>query len=113
MTEDEKRQQKAMLLLEYHDVEQNLCHLEAKASGISRRLSAISDWLERASKRQDPIHDTVYSSKLGSGEVNILTDPQVRAAMDFDGACQLVAEIKAGRQRVNELYKQKQSLGLK
>ena len=38
MTEDEKRQQKAMLLLEHQEAEQNLAHLEEKAERLSRRI---------------------------------------------------------------------------
>jgi hypothetical protein len=111
MTEDEKRQQKAMLLLEYHEAEVNLAHLEVKAANISKRLGVMSEWLERASKRNDPLHEEFYAIKTG-GNVSILNDPDVALSMDFSAAVKLVREIRDGRAAVNDLYKRKQSLGL-
>jgi hypothetical protein len=81
MTEDEKRQQKAMLLLEYQEAEQHLAHLEAKAASTSRRLAVVSEWLANASKRHNDLRDQFYSSQSG-GEVSV-QDPQVQIAMDF------------------------------
>jgi hypothetical protein len=111
MTEDEKRQQKAMLLLDYHEAERNLSHLEAKAASASQRIMAVAEWLEHASKRNDPLHDTIYATKLRT-EVNILRDPDIAPVMDFKAAVALMEEIRVCRSLVRELYERKQSLGL-
>lgn len=112
MTEDEKRQQKAMLLLEYHDAEQNLAHLEAKASSASKRLVAVATWLKSASRRHDSIHDKFYVADMG-GEVNVTEEPLIPSSMDFGATVKLIQDIRDGRKTVDELFQRKQSLGLK
>jgi hypothetical protein len=113
MTEDEKRQQRAMLLLEYHEAEQHLAHLREKAKLISHRLNAVSKWMEEWShKGANAIHGEVYLVALG-GKVDVLNDPEIAAAMDFASIRGLAIEIQEADRRVREFSDRKQSLGLK
>jgi hypothetical protein len=112
MTEDEKRQQKAMLLLEYQEAEQNLAHLQEKAHLISRSLSSVSQWLAKSHDRtwnfnpSEPIYTT--------GEtVKILEDPRFAVAMDFPAMKALALEIKASMDNLRSLRQRKEALGLK
>jgi hypothetical protein len=114
MTEDEKRQQKAMLLLEHQEAEQHLAHLQAKAATVSARIQGVAEWLTRASRPggMDSLGSEVYVSQI-STRVDVLKDPQVAIAMDLNAAKKLIVEIKEARARVTELSERKQSLGLK
>ncbi|PYX52883.1 MAG: hypothetical protein DMG76_27815 [Acidobacteria bacterium] len=112
MTEDEKRQQKAMLLLEHQEAEENLAHLEEKAKRVSQRIMAVAEWLERASQRGSDLNrDKIWIPKLG--DVNFLADPEFGMAMDFEAAKTLFQEVRDAKDKFGELTKRKQSLGLK
>lgn len=114
MTEDEKRQQKAMLLLEHQEAMDHLANLQEKAKRMSRYISAVSKWVE------DRMHgyssaageNKVYMSE-GGGHVDVLSDPAVPKAMDFEAAKSLALEMQEARRRVEELSERKKSLGLK
>jgi hypothetical protein len=114
MTEDEKRQQKAMLLLEYQEAQEHLAHLQEKAKRISNNILAVSKWMDNCSQGYSSAagEDRVYITDIG-GTVNILTDPNVAKAMDFDAAKSLALELDEARRRLQELSERKTSLGLK
>lgn len=114
MTEDEKRRQKADLLLEYAEAEQNLSHLREKATRLGVRIEAVSKWLLKAGENQnDKIGDRVYVSTAGSSTFDILTDPEIPIAMNFSEASKLIEEIRAGIHKVIDLRQRKAALGLK
>jgi len=113
MTEDEKRQQKAMLLLEHQEAEQNLAHLEEKAERLSRRIRGVSEWLSYAAQRNSDLsRDEIWIHGLGV-RVEPLKDIEIARSMDFDAAAKLIQEIKDARSTLEQLSKRKQSLGLK
>jgi hypothetical protein len=115
VTEDEKRRQKADLLLEYEETEQHLAHLKEKAIRTGQNVEAVSRWLLNAGEPySDKISERFYiTSGGGSALVDVLTDPQVALAMDFNAAAKLVEEIRAGHRKIQELKQRKASLGLK
>lgn len=115
MTEDEKRQQKAMLLLEYQEAEENLAHLQEKAKRLSQYLLAVSKWMEDRSHGYSTAggsEEKVYVTEMG-GYVNILTSPEVTKAVDFEDVKSLAVEIKDARTRIQQLSERKKSLGVK
>ena len=115
MTEDESRQQKATLLLELNEAEQELANLEEKARRISLCLEAIHKWLDDFVRAN--IFDgtsnvgNTYLSQLGS--VNVLSDPKFASAMNFDEMKDTADKIKDVRSRIVSLTERKRNLGLK
>jgi hypothetical protein len=112
MTEDEKRQQKAMLLLEHQEANDHLAHLEENVKRVAERIMAVSEWLERASQRGSDLNrEVMWLPKVG--EVNVLADSKFASAMDFEAVKALFQEVKEAKARFNELAERKQLLGLK
>lgn len=92
MTDEEKRQQKALLLLEYQEATDHLANLEEKARRIAEKFAALGKWLDKFTYRD-----------LGDKRPELI-------APDLDA---LVAEINQARARVKDLEGRKTSLGLK
>lgn len=106
MTDDEKRRQKADLLLECQEAEQELRHLEERAISVSERLTQIVGWLEEAARGINGGHVQIR-------EANILADGNFRLAMDLDSVALIVEQIKAARLRERNLQQRKSVLGLR
>jgi len=109
MTQEEQRQQKAMLLLECNEAESELAALKEKAKRISEAIKTFGAWLEGASHGQYS-HGNLHVASLGA--VNVLTDPRFEAAMSFDKANELVDQISEVQKRVDDLRNRKRELGL-
>lgn len=112
MTSEEKRHQKAMLLLEHQEASEHLANLEEKAVRLAQLLELVSLWVKQGSKSYMQIEDEIGTIKLGP-RINIATDPQITDAMDFPNALSLIKDIKAARERVKDLEARKSRLGLK
>ena len=56
--------------------------------------------------------DKVYVAAIG-GHINVLSDPDVAAAMDFPALRNVAVEIQDAERRISELSERKRSLGLK
>ncbi len=106
MTDDEKRQQKAMLLLEHQEAEQELRHLEVRAMNMSEKLAQVAGWLEETAKGESGGHVQIK-------EADIIADGNFRLAMNMDAATLIVEQIKAARLRVRNLQQRKLLLGLR
>jgi glucosamine 6-phosphate synthetase-like amidotransferase/phosphosugar isomerase protein len=113
MTPDESREQKAMLLLEHQEAEDQLSNLEEKAKRISERILAVAEYLREASDRRTDISDTQIYVTRASTKMDIGRDPQIAMAMDYQAKLKLVDELRTARARVGELEKRKHALGLK
>jgi hypothetical protein len=115
VTQDEMRRQKADLLLEYEEAEQHLAHLQEKAIRTGQRVEAVSKWLLNAGEPyKDRISDRIYvSGGGGSTTIEVLSDPQVAIAMDFEAATKLIEEIRTSHRKIQELKQRKANLGLK
>lgn len=109
MTDNEKRQQKAMLLLEYQEAEENLAHLKEKAGVLSKSIDEISTWLSRA-------HIEIRTNEQGDQkrDANIRANiAQYRQALNLDAAVALMDEIKEAERELDSLAERKKALGLK
>lgn len=100
MTNDEKRQQKALLLLEAQEADDELSHLREKLLWISDRFQAVSKAL--------------HTFELnGYAPPGLFADPLTEGAMNFQSLKSLMEEFTAVRARVADLDKRKAALGLK
>lgn len=107
MTDDEKRQQKAMLLLEYQEAEGNLAHLREKASRMQEPFRDIASWLNSATLEFRKTEDFQLNANVRSNA------EAYRKAMNFDSAVSLMDEIQKAEKTVEELARRKSALGLK
>jgi hypothetical protein len=111
MTEEEKRQQKAMLLLEYQEAEENVAHLREKVSRLSKPFTEIATWLE---------HAAVIESAPGNFRINSERDARIRTnhdayrqSLNFDAALAVLDELNEAQKTLARLAKRKSELGLK
>ena len=107
MTDDEKRQQKAMLLLEHQETRQELEHLRTKAWNISEQISDISYWLRDAREMDAP-----GSRERERNEKISRNLSRYREIFNFDSVLQLRDELKRTNEKLHELDKQRKALGL-
>jgi hypothetical protein len=109
MTDDEKRHQKAELLLQYQEAEENLAHLREKAGVLSKLVDEVAMWMSRA---HIPVRANDQDDRRRDG--NIRKNPaKYREAMNFDAALSLMDEIAEVCQQLNDLSERKKALGLK
>jgi hypothetical protein len=107
MTEDEKRNQKAMLLLEYQEAEQELAHLKTKASKLVENIDRVREWLNNAARGN-------RDDKARFADANIrATFQSYSEALQAESLLCLVDEINKVKSKVDQLAAQKTSLGLK
>jgi hypothetical protein len=113
MTEDEVRKQKALLLLDVNEAEQELAQLEEKGKRISIHLKGFAEWLDGVLRAgmQYGASGEAYISAIG--KVNVLHDAQFKISMNFDEAVKLFDQLTAVRKRLNDLNERKRSLGLR
>lgn len=107
MTDGEKRQQKAMVLLDYDEAKQNLAHLEEKALRNSEMIRTVAQLLYVASSRHSSIPDALVNDQGESYE-----NAQLVEAMNLSEAVVLVQQIKKARQTLVSLERRKQNLRL-
>ena len=109
MTEDDKRQQKAMLLLEHLEAKQNLAHLQTKATQLAEALSAVREWLLNATKD----HAGYDRTRIQMLDANIRSGAMKYSdALSFASILALIDEIGQAEGKVRELAQQKEKLGL-
>ncbi|MGA9530168.1 MAG: hypothetical protein WBS24_18790 [Terriglobales bacterium] len=107
MTEDEKRHQRAMLLLQHEETRQELEHLRLKAFDLSKEIGEISDWLSGAREMES------------TGDRQRQRDEKIekclshyRDVFNFDAIVALREELKRVNADLRTLAKQKKDLGL-
>jgi hypothetical protein len=110
MTEDEKRQQKAMLLLQHEETRQELEHLRSKAWTISEEISEIAHWL--AAAREMPASGGVDYRQRERDEKISKSQVHYREVFNFDLILSLRDELRTMNARYRELGSQKKALGL-
>jgi hypothetical protein len=108
MTEEEKRRQKADLLLEYQEAQDHVANLEEKAKRIAESLRHIARWLGGAVDE-----DVSENSYPLSDPAAITMEQRYRQAMNFEEMMKLTQKITVAQRRLVELDKRKRSLGLK
>ena len=102
MTEDEKRRQKADLLLEYREAEENLLHLRQRAHQMARPFASVAAWLK---------HIGTIDKKPDYGDVPTLTE-SIRGQLDLDAVIALTKEIKLAENLFDELQRRKTAFNL-
>ena len=111
MTDDEKRQQKAMLLLEHQEAENNLAHLREKAGRFSAPIQQVGRWVNHT---QSADLYAGYDQEDKKLDATIRTSVDLyRKALNFDEALALMDEIKAAEELVRQSARRKAELGLK
>src|SRR5258708_39663377 len=111
MTDEDKRQQKAMLLLEYQETQDTLAHLREKAGRMSAPFSQIGIWLEHAQITQGDSPREAKDRERNS-EIRDNADKYCKE-LDFDAALTLMNEIRDIARKLQELAQRKADLGLK
>jgi hypothetical protein len=107
MTDEEKRKQKAMLLLEYQEAEEALAHLREKAVRIKKPFEDVAIWLNAASLGHYQIEDLRINGTIRS---NL---EAYQNALKFDEALALKDEITKAEKLLEDLAARKLSLGVK
>ena len=111
MTDEEKRQQKAMLLLEAQEAEEEIAHLREKAIQRATKLREVAQWLEDAG---DEGWSPEIAEKREERERKITASTlQYDQALNFPHVVDLVSQIKDARRKRGEFHARKTALGLK
>lgn len=111
MTEDEKRQQKAMLLLEFQEAEHELANLRERAGRVAQPILDVGKWIMNASPELGPSVNKVEFSKYDT-RIRVNAD-RYRKAVNFDDALALMDEIATAEKKLENLAMRKTELGLK
>jgi hypothetical protein len=109
MTESEKRQQKAELLLEYQEAEDNLAHLREQAKSIHDRLEKLTQWMNDYCPSSYPRQQVEVARR----HAQIISDPQIEVTLDFQKILALVKEVQEGEAKLSEMKQRKNALGLR
>jgi hypothetical protein len=109
MVDEEKRQQKAMLLLEYQESEENLAHLREKAERISRLIDCVATWLAHA---QIPHPRFLDDDRERNANIQVNLD-RYQKALNFDEALSLMNDIQQAEKKLKGLSDRKAAIGLK
>jgi hypothetical protein len=111
VTDDEKRQQKGMLMLDYLEAEQHLGSLQEKARRTVESLKVAIEWLEKT-------YDQTWNFEVTKmiyirGKNGKIDDPAIQSAMNYDQMIELGKQVQAAMDNLRNLKQRKESLGLK
>jgi hypothetical protein len=112
MTEDEKRNQKAMLLLEYQEAEEEFAHLAEKAALLTSDLNKLASVIAFARSHPDVSPANSERARFEREEINKAID-RFRASVNFDSALSLLRELDEAKQKIRSLRERKAALGLR
>jgi len=107
MTDDEKRQEKAFLLLECQEAEADFALLAEKARKLQDSIQVVVGLIDSARV------DLSVKPQSASKREPIYLIPKVRESLDADSVEKLLNELTAARARVFDLRQRKAMLGLK
>ena len=108
MTEDEKRHQKAELLLEYQEQENELAHLREQLKLESLRIGGVLQWM-----RDYESTELNHTMEVERRHAAITRDPQLPISFDIAKLIELVKSIREANQKLGDLRTRKQNLGLR
>jgi hypothetical protein len=111
MTDEEKREQKALLLLEYQEAENHLAQLRERARRKAESFDIVERWLKYVAGDNTAHHYGQDSSKIGD-----MIQPNLakyKENLDLDAVFKLVAEVENAKLKVSDLGKRKAELGLR
>ena len=110
MTEDEKRRQKADLLLEIEETRELIAHLNEAALAQKERIYDVSQWLEQSRSFE---HSSYVSHFKSLDEKISKSIESYRKAMNFDSAEEIVRQLKDAAKKLSALKERKEALGMK
>jgi hypothetical protein len=113
MTVDEKRQQKAMLLLEYQEAEDELASLQEKALRLSKTINDVVTFLNRNCNPRVRPASAQFEREAAEADAKVRTSAVYREAFSVDKVVSTIDEIQSAYKRVQELTDRKAALGLK
>ncbi len=115
MTDDEKRRQKADMLLEYEDATNNLAAIRAKINTTALCLQSIAEWLQGLldAKHSAELIRADFYSAAHAARINVLGDMRFREAMDYQQLVTIHAELANSSRRVEQISRIKGELGLR
>ena len=108
MTDEDNRQQRAMLLLEVREAEDELAHLEESAKRLAEDIRQVADWVESATyadfhqKMEIQERHARISSGGGSSRYS--------QALNIQRAMEAVMLVLGARKKVDDLKQRKASL---
>jgi uncharacterized coiled-coil DUF342 family protein len=105
MTDDEKRQQKAMLLLECQEARENLANLREKAARLFEPLNDVIMCVKAAADATRS-----YNNKEATIQAAINADRQA-IRKTFDSALDIIEEIRIAEEILQKLGQRKGALG--
>jgi hypothetical protein len=112
MTENDKRRQKADLLLEYEETKNLIAHLNEAAQQRKERIHAVSRWLEESRYFEHNAFER--ANRFEDLNARIEQDREsYRSAMDFDRAEGIVKQLEEAITKLADLKQRKEALGLK
>lgn len=106
MTADAKREQKAMLLLEHQEAEQELAHLVEAAKRLAGRFDEVSWWLKEQATG-------ATGGVCVQRDRNLSSDSQLPLDLDYERVIAAIKQVKQARERVDDLSRRKLDLGLR
>jgi hypothetical protein len=106
MTTDEKRQQRAAVLVDLEDAQENLKHLQVKAVRMAAFLNEIADKLRRNASLKPTGNDFSLETDLANR-----LNPNQQDIPDFAAIQGTIEELRSTRQRIFNLEQQKSQLG--
>jgi hypothetical protein len=113
MTDDLKRTQKAMALLECSEAEQDLSHLEFRASEVGKALASIGRWVNAlVSPLQGDSTGYNYKKIEVQGNEYDSNTSVISEAMNHAALISLIQELRDARYKVHNLKSRKQKLGV-
>jgi hypothetical protein len=105
MTEQEKKQQRANLLIEIDDAGQDFAHLREKALSLTDRLGEIAQKVYVNANLKPSRSDFSAEAEL-AGKLN----PEHQTVLNFDEIGNLIEELRTARKRLFNLAERKAQL---
>lgn len=106
MTEDQKREQKAMILLEFQEASQELAHLLEKAARDSETIKSFASQVSIMSMDSD------RGSEAAAVVINSRLDGTLQRTMNVEELAKLAEQILAAKRTLRILSVKKANFGL-
>lgn len=104
VTDNDKRQQKAMLLLEFQEADENFKHIKEKLDRMHSAFSSIAQWVKEGAYKYPAFSQMDAKMRANADRYEKVTFADALAALD---------EFAAAAAHLEELRKRKENLGLK
>jgi len=108
VTTDEKKQQRANLIIEMEDAQNDFAHERETAFSLAKSLWELSQWLKEHAQQEPSGADFAAGGDLR--DTNIRIQGKYRECLDFDRMVRLTESLKKHRQDLYNLESRKQQL---